>query len=66
MYVGDGKNDYCPATRLRESDRMFVRCGKKLHTYLQNDEKLMSAIKANITYWETSDIVRNAVDTETL
>ncbi|CAO3650583.1 unnamed protein product [Cunninghamella echinulata] len=66
MYVGDGKNDFCPATRLRENDRMFVRVGKGLYGYLQNDEMAKGAIKAKVTYWETSDIVQQAVDTEIL
>ncbi|CAO3587082.1 unnamed protein product [Absidia cylindrospora] len=65
MYVGDGKNDYCPATHLREGDRMFVRSDKALSRYLE-DASLVAAIKAEITYWDTSEIVRMAVVAERL
>ncbi|KAI8338883.1 phosphatase phospho-type [Chlamydoabsidia padenii] len=66
MYVGDGKNDYCPATRLREGDRMFVRSGKALSRYLKEDDNLVATIQADITYWDTSDAVKMAVELEKL
>ncbi|KAI8088884.1 phosphatase phospho-type [Halteromyces radiatus] len=66
IYVGDGKNDYCPATRLREQDRMFVRSGKALARYLERESHILAAIKAKITYWDSSEIVRRAVEDEKL
>ncbi|SAL96571.1 hypothetical protein [Absidia glauca] len=66
MYVGDGKNDYCPATRLREGDRMFVRSGKALSRYLEANPPLLAAIHADVTYWDSSEVVRKAVEAEKL
>ncbi|CAO3593918.1 unnamed protein product [Absidia cylindrospora] len=65
MYVGDGKNDYCPGLYLREGDRMFVRSGKALARYLEN-QQAVAAIKAKITYWDSSTVVALAVDSELL
>ncbi|SAM06140.1 hypothetical protein [Absidia glauca] len=65
MYVGDGKNDYCPATHLREEDRMFERSDKSLARYLE-DASVVAAIKASITYWSSSEVVRDAIGTECL
>ncbi|KAG0174789.1 hypothetical protein DFQ28_004475 [Apophysomyces sp. BC1034] len=66
MYVGDGKNDFCPATRLRPSDRLFARSGKALAEKLQNEPADASKVVATVTYWETSEKVRQAVETENL
>ncbi|KAI8338951.1 phosphatase phospho-type [Chlamydoabsidia padenii] len=65
MYVGDGKNDYCPATHLGQDDRMFVRSDKSLARYLE-DESVAANIKANITYWNSSNVVKHAIDVECL
>ncbi|KAI8075053.1 phosphatase phospho-type [Gongronella butleri] len=66
MYVGDGTNDYCPATRLREGDRYFVRNGKGLKAYLEEHPDDLAGIKATITYWDTSITVHEAVEQEVL
>ncbi|KAI8390828.1 phosphatase phospho-type [Radiomyces spectabilis] len=66
MYVGDGKNDYCPSTRLRETDRLFARSGKSLSAMLKNDPEAAAKIKSNITFWETSEVVLKAVEDEHL
>ncbi|KAF7727910.1 hypothetical protein EC973_006909 [Apophysomyces ossiformis] len=66
MYVGDGKNDFCPATRLRPSDRLFARSGKTLAAKLQKEPESASKVVARVTFWETSDKVQQAVETENL
>jgi pyridoxal phosphate phosphatase PHOSPHO2 len=60
------QNDYCPATRLREGDRMFVRSGKALSRYLEANPPLLAAIHADVTYWDSSNVVRKAVEVEKL
>lgn len=48
-YVGDGRNDLCPALRLRSQDIMFARAGYKLEPILREREAEM---KAKTFYWE--------------
>ncbi|ORX55196.1 hypothetical protein DM01DRAFT_1033009 [Hesseltinella vesiculosa] len=66
MYVGDGTNDYCPATRLRESDRYFVRNGKGLKQYLDTHPDKLATLDATITYWDSPADVFEAVVQERL
>jgi pyridoxal phosphate phosphatase PHOSPHO2 len=54
VYLGDGWNDYCPATKLRETDLLLVRKGLSLEKKLRSTcEKLL----AEIRYWENGDDV---------
>jgi hypothetical protein len=51
VYVGDGANDFCPATRLTEFDFLFARKGKALSRLLE-DEEMRSRVKATVMLWE--------------
>ncbi|CDH60398.1 acid phosphatase [Lichtheimia corymbifera JMRC:FSU:9682] len=57
MYVGDGKNDYCPALRLKASDQYFVRSGKRLADMLATDVDAAAKLLVPITYWENHEII---------
>ncbi|KAL1935553.1 hypothetical protein VTP01DRAFT_4693 [Rhizomucor pusillus] len=51
MYVGDGRNDFCPGLRLQATDYYFVRNHKPLASILETDEKAAERITAPVTYW---------------
>uniref|UniRef100_A0A0A9WZ77 Pyridoxal phosphate phosphatase PHOSPHO2 n=2 Tax=Lygus hesperus TaxID=30085 RepID=A0A0A9WZ77_LYGHE len=63
LYVGDGQNDYCPSTKLRETDVTFPRVGyalqKKLEQLLAVGEK--TGILATICPWTTHDDILNFI-----
>ena len=53
FYVGDGGNDYCPATILTENDTLFAREGYSLHRKLVKlQEKGESLVTCNVNYWK--------------
>ncbi|KAG0278187.1 hypothetical protein BGZ95_004500 [Linnemannia exigua] len=55
LYVGDGRNDYCPALRMNSSeDIYFVRKGRSLEKYLNKAEspEIQKAILSRIVYWD--------------
>jgi hypothetical protein len=55
LYVGDGRNDYCPALRMKSAqDIYFVRKGRSLEKYLQTTDALgiREAIRARIVFWD--------------
>ncbi|KAI9030835.1 phosphatase phospho-type [Phycomyces nitens] len=66
MYVGDGRNDYCPCTYLRDTDRVFARSGRTLSSLLAPGSEHAEKVKANITFWETSETVLDKVCKEGL
>jgi pyridoxal phosphate phosphatase PHOSPHO2 len=49
-YVGDGKNDFCPALRLSENDIVFVRKDHTLDKFLKNESE-KSKIKARVVVY---------------
>lgn len=56
-YVGDGKNDYCPSTKLSQIDHVFPRKGfslEKLLTNPQIDEADKKKILANVCVWTSA------------
>jgi len=55
VYVGDGRNDYCPILRLRSKDVAAVRKGYFLAKKLNDPdaEKAAAKIAASIHYWES-------------
>jgi pyridoxal phosphate phosphatase PHOSPHO2 len=64
IYVGDGKNDFCPITKLRESDYAFVRTERALETIMRgchgdNEGKLVhesgAVIRAKVLYWKLAE-----------
>ncbi|KAF9104921.1 hypothetical protein BGX29_000978 [Mortierella sp. GBA35] len=55
IYVGDGRNDYCPALRMKTLDDIyFVRRGRSLEKYLNLSDapQVREAIHARIVYWD--------------
>jgi len=52
VYIGDGKNDYCPVLRLRASDIVFARDGLDLHTRLMKREYDVAAVTY---FWKSAD-----------
>lgn len=50
-YTGDGKNDFCPATRLRETDTFFMRKEKGLDRYLDQVPEEKTKITSQLVYW---------------
>ncbi|KAG0049370.1 hypothetical protein BGZ83_005856 [Gryganskiella cystojenkinii] len=55
LYVGDGRNDYCPALRMKTSDDLyFVRRGRTLEKYLEKNSNARDAIQARIVYWSAA------------
>ncbi|KAF9556934.1 hypothetical protein EC968_007874 [Mortierella alpina] len=63
LYVGDGRNDYCPALRMQSSqDIYFVRKGRSLEAYLEKGAPgIREAIKARIVLWtRAADILKVA------
>ncbi|KAG0198369.1 hypothetical protein BGX28_008203 [Mortierella sp. GBA30] len=53
IYVGDGRNDYCPALRMQNNnDIYFVRKGRSLEAYLtRGAPEIRQAIKARTVLW---------------
>lgn len=54
IYVGDGRNDYCPGLLLDESDLYFPRRGFNLSKVLANKENY-DRIRAKIKFWSSAD-----------
>ncbi|OAQ29304.1 hypothetical protein K457DRAFT_32451 [Linnemannia elongata AG-77] len=58
LYVGDGRNDYCPALRMKSlQDIYFVRKGRSLEKYLNKTDApgIREAIYARVVYWDKAD-----------
>jgi len=56
-YIGDGENDYCPATLLRVQDILFVKEGWSLHELLKKINFLN--LKCKIQYWKDGTDINN-------
>ncbi|KAJ3227623.1 WD repeat-containing protein 82 [Clydaea vesicula] len=57
FYFGDGKNDYCPSTKLSAADVTFVREGYALEKMLESEE-LSKLVKAEVVKWkDMNDLV---------
>ncbi|KAJ1561221.1 hypothetical protein HK096_005534 [Nowakowskiella sp. JEL0078] len=52
VYLGDGKNDYCPSTKLSSHDFVFARKKRALEKILKSDE---SSVVANIRFWDNAE-----------
>jgi pyridoxal phosphate phosphatase PHOSPHO2 len=53
FYVGDGNNDFCPVTKLREKDFIFPRKRYKLLENIENDlKKENPKIISNVSSWD--------------
>ncbi|KAI8611110.1 phosphatase phospho-type [Chytriomyces sp. MP71] len=64
LYGGDGKNDYCPMTKLSAKDYAFARRGHSLEKLLDSrDSKHIDAIKAKLIWWtEGEDLLAQVQD----
>ncbi|CAM0142300.1 hypothetical protein VKS41_002216 [Umbelopsis sp. WA50703] len=61
MYVGDGKNDYCPATLLAADDKLFARTGKSLDALLKSRPELAESFKSEVQYWSDPQEILTSV-----
>jgi pyridoxal phosphate phosphatase PHOSPHO2 len=62
-YTGDGKNDFCPATRLKESDVFFMRDGRGLESYLVSEPQQTNKLIAKKIHWvEPNTVLENILD----
>lgn len=61
LYFGDGGNDFCPSSKLSESDVCFPRKGYKFHQMLQ-DEKFKGLIMASVVEWDHADDILLELD----
>lgn len=59
VYVGDGGNDYCPATRMLADDVVFAREGYSLAKKIRKQP-----ITAAVRYWETYQQLLDAMVVE--
>lgn len=55
IYVGDGKNDYCPILRLSEKDVAFPRLGYTLVKLLNQTDDETKQVKADVVPWESGE-----------
>jgi pyridoxal phosphate phosphatase PHOSPHO2 len=60
-YIGDGKNDFCPATRLRYTDMLFMRQEKGLERFFNDEPEEKKRIKSSFVYWINPDTVWKAM-----
>ncbi|KAJ3124575.1 DNA-directed RNA polymerase III core subunit ret1 [Physocladia obscura] len=63
IYGGDGKNDFCPMTKLRSTDVALVRRGHSLEAYLKADAKRVENIKARVLWWTEANEMLTHVQT---
>lgn len=61
VYVGDGNNDYCPATRLKPHDYLLCRRGYGLERRIQK-EGPSAALGCKVLYWMDHDHLYQLVD----
>jgi pyridoxal phosphate phosphatase PHOSPHO2 len=62
-YIGDGKNDFCPATRLKESDVFFMRDGRGLESYLVSEPQQTNKLISKKIHWvEPNTVLENILD----
>ena len=69
MYVGDGRNDFCPITRLRPTDTACVRKNRDLENILKSrcqpvrgrgliyEGRDDVAIQADVVFWDKHDTI---------
>ncbi len=50
LYIGDGGNDFCPATMLSAGDAVFARSGYPLHKKLLSQK---SEVSAEVVAWDS-------------
>lgn len=57
-YIGDGRNDYCPAVRLSADDYIFPRKDYPLDNKLREDD---SKVKAKVVAWDSGNEICDAL-----
>ncbi|KXS12584.1 hypothetical protein M427DRAFT_34602 [Gonapodya prolifera JEL478] len=62
IYVGDGRNDFCPISLLSERDIGMVRKGQKLEKMVDGDSK--SKIAARVQKWQDGNDLLAVVNRE--
>ena len=55
FYGGDGKNDYCPSTKLNSQDFALFRYGHSLEVLLKKNPDYVKRISATVKWWSTAD-----------
>lgn len=58
IYIGDGRNDFCPGRYLGKNDLFCVRNGFSLAKLLLNEEH-SSKISSKIIYWTNANEIIN-------
>ncbi|KAJ3113765.1 hypothetical protein HDU96_002945 [Phlyctochytrium bullatum] len=61
IYGGDGRNDFCPMTKLSSADAVFPRHGHSLEKYLTKDKLPRDEIRAAMYWWSSADELLVAV-----
>ncbi|KAI9358627.1 putative phosphatase-domain-containing protein [Zopfochytrium polystomum] len=61
LYGGDGRNDYCPATRLSPSDFALFRRGHSLEAALAREPARIERVKAQVVWWDEAPDLLAAV-----
>ncbi len=51
VYIGDGKNDFCPILRMRSGDLALARKGFELDKKIEKDGKRLG-LKVDVELWE--------------
>lgn len=64
LYVGDGKNDFCPVLKLKEKDIACARVGYPLEAVLKKNEKdhVHQKVLARVCYWKVGDDIMNCLN----
>jgi pyridoxal phosphate phosphatase PHOSPHO2 len=60
FYIGDGKNDFCPCTKIGINDVALAREGYGFAKLLR-DEVKKSLISAQILHWESPSDIYNII-----
>lgn len=58
VYVGDGKNDFCPSTKLSEMDLVFARKGYYLEKMLERPEE-RKKVTADTFVWSSASEIQS-------
>jgi len=56
FFAGDGMNDFCPASKLKELDVVFPRCGTKLDAAISKDK---DSISAKVIPWDNGNQIKD-------
>ncbi|KAI8803254.1 phosphatase phospho-type [Cladochytrium replicatum] len=57
VYLGDGRNDFCPATKLQKGDIVLVRTGRALERIMKSGDAEAAKVVADVRYWSSGEDV---------